>query len=109
VEGLESVAFLDNASIMELDTVPEHLLVLGGGYIGVEFGQLFRRFGSHVTILHTRDRLLTREDRDVTQELEKILRLTEAFNLKSTSKGRPKLFPDRTCLSQRAERRIRML
>ena len=74
VEGLESVAFLDNVSIMELDTVPEHLLVLGGGYIGLEFGQLFRRFGSHVTIIHTRDRLLTREDPDVTQELEKILR-----------------------------------
>ena len=74
LEGLETVAFLDNASIMELDAVPEHLLVLGGGYIGVEFGQLFRRFGSRVTIVHTRDRLLTREDPDVTQELEKILR-----------------------------------
>jgi pyruvate/2-oxoglutarate dehydrogenase complex dihydrolipoamide dehydrogenase (E3) component len=74
LEGLESVAFLDNASIMELDAVPEHLLVLGGGYIGVEFGQLFRRFGSHVTTIHTRNRLLTREDPDVTQELEKILR-----------------------------------
>jgi pyruvate/2-oxoglutarate dehydrogenase complex dihydrolipoamide dehydrogenase (E3) component len=74
VEGLESVAFLDNASIMELDAVPEHLLVLGGGYIGVEFGQLFRRFGSQVTIIHTRNRLLTREDPDVTQELENILR-----------------------------------
>lgn len=74
VEGLENVAFLDNVSIMELDAVPEHLLVLGGGYIGLEFGQLFRRFGSHVTITHTRDRLLTREDPDITQELEKILR-----------------------------------
>ncbi len=74
VQGLETVAFLDNASIMELDAVPEHLLVLGGGYIGVEFGQLFRRFGSRVTIIHTRDRLLTREDPDVTQELEEILR-----------------------------------
>ncbi len=74
LEGLDSVAFLDNVSIMELDAVPEHLLVLGGGYIGVEFGQLFRRFGSHVTIIHTRDRLLTREDPDVAQELEKILR-----------------------------------
>ena len=74
VEGLEGVTFLDNASIMELDAVPERLLVLGGGYIGLEFGQMFRRFGSHVTIIHTRDRLLTREDPDVTQELEKILR-----------------------------------
>ena len=74
LEGLETVASLDNVSIMELDAVPEHLLVLGGGYIGLEFGQLFRRFGSQVTIVHTRDRLLTREDPDVTQELEKILR-----------------------------------
>ncbi|MGB6063318.1 MAG: mercuric reductase [Desulfomonilaceae bacterium] len=74
VQGLETVAFLDNASIMELDALPEHLLVLGGGYIGVEFGQLSRRFDSHVTIIHTRDRLLTREDPDVTQELEEILR-----------------------------------
>jgi pyruvate/2-oxoglutarate dehydrogenase complex dihydrolipoamide dehydrogenase (E3) component len=74
LEGLETIAFFDNASIMELDSVPEHLLVLGGGYIGLEFGQLFRRFGSRVTIIHTRDQLLTREDPDVTQEIEKILR-----------------------------------
>src|SRR5437868_4592646 len=45
IEGLDSVPFLDNSSIMELDVVPEHLLVLGGGYIGLEFGQLFRRLG----------------------------------------------------------------
>ena len=74
VEGLEAVSSFDNASIMELDSVPEHLLVMGGGYIGLEFGQLFRRFGSRVTIIHTRDQLLTREDPDVTQEIEKILR-----------------------------------
>jgi pyruvate/2-oxoglutarate dehydrogenase complex dihydrolipoamide dehydrogenase (E3) component len=71
LEGLDSVAFLDNTSIMELDAVPEHLLVLGGGYIGVEFGRL----GSRVTIVHTHDRLLVREDPDVTQELQEILRL----------------------------------
>lgn len=74
LEGLENIAFLDNASIMELDAVPEHLLVLGGGYIGLEFGQLFRRFGSRVTIIHARDHLLTREDPDVTEEIDKILR-----------------------------------
>ena len=72
--GLENVAFLDNASIMELDVVPEHLLILGGGYIGVEFGQLFRRLGSRVTIIQTRDRLLTREDPDTSQEVERIFR-----------------------------------
>ncbi len=58
LDGLHSVSFLDNASIMELEAVPEHLLILGGGYIGLEFGQLFRRFGSRVTIVQSvgRDR-----------------------------------------------------
>lgn len=74
VEGLESVTFLDNISIMELDAVPEHLLVLGGGYIALEFGQLFRRFGSKVTIVQSAAQLLTREDADVAEEIAKILR-----------------------------------
>jgi pyruvate/2-oxoglutarate dehydrogenase complex dihydrolipoamide dehydrogenase (E3) component len=74
VQGVESVAFLDNISIMELDSLPEHLLVLGGGYIGLEFGQLYRRLGSRVTIVHTGAQLLAREDPDVAQEVEKILR-----------------------------------
>lgn len=59
---------------MELDSVPEHLLVLGGGYIGLEFGQMFRRFGSRVTIVQSREQLLTREDPDVAEEVAKILR-----------------------------------
>lgn len=74
VDGLENVPFLDNASIMELDAVPEHLLILGGGYIGLEFGQMFRRFGSRVTIIQSADRLLTREDRDVSDAILQILR-----------------------------------
>src|SRR6185369_8277528 len=65
LEGLNSVPFLDNASIMELDVVPEHLLVLGGGYIGLEFGQLFRRLGSRVTVVQSAGQLLTREDPDI--------------------------------------------
>ena len=65
---------LDNASIMELDHVPEHLLVLGGGYIGLEFGQMFRRFGSRVTILQSNAQLLTHEDADIVDEITKILR-----------------------------------
>ncbi len=73
IEGLDDVATLDNVSIMELDAVPEHLLVLGGGYIGLEFGQLFRRFGSRVTIVHSKDHLLVREDPDVSEEIAKIL------------------------------------
>jgi pyruvate/2-oxoglutarate dehydrogenase complex dihydrolipoamide dehydrogenase (E3) component len=71
--GLESVPALDNASIMELDIVPEHLLVIGGGYIGLEFGQMFRRFGSKVSIVHSHPQLLTREDADVAEEIAKVL------------------------------------
>ena len=72
--GLDSVPYLDNASIMELGDVPDHLLILGGGYIGLEFGQLFRRFGSRVTIVQSAGQLLTREDPDVAEEVTKILR-----------------------------------
>jgi pyruvate/2-oxoglutarate dehydrogenase complex dihydrolipoamide dehydrogenase (E3) component len=74
LEGLDRVRFLDNESIMELGAVPEHLLILGGGYIGLEFGQLFRRFGSRVTIIHSGGQLLTREDPDVAEEVTKTLR-----------------------------------
>ena len=73
LEGLDGVPFLDNISIMELDSVPEHLLVLGGGYIGLEFGQMFRRFGSRVTIVHSRAQLMAGEDADVAAEVAKIL------------------------------------
>ena len=73
IEGLDTVPFLDNVSIMELGEVPEHLLVLGGGYIGLEFGQLFRRLGSRVTIVQSGEQLLAREDSDVADEVKKIL------------------------------------
>jgi pyruvate/2-oxoglutarate dehydrogenase complex dihydrolipoamide dehydrogenase (E3) component len=72
--GLDGVPVLDSTSIMELDAVPEHLLVIGGGYIGLEFGQMFRRFGSQVTLVHRGAQLLTREDADVAQEIAEILR-----------------------------------
>ena len=74
VEGLDTIAYLDSTSIMELDQLPEHLLVMGGGYIGVEFGQMFRRYGSRVTIVHRGERLLAREDPDVADEIAKVLR-----------------------------------
>jgi len=74
IEGLRDVPFLNNASIMELDSVPEHLVILGGGYIGLEFGQLFRRFGARVTIIQSGQQLLVREDRDIAEEVTKILR-----------------------------------
>ena len=60
IVGLDEVEVLDSTSIMELDEVPDHLIVLGGGYIAVEFGQLFRRLGAEVTIVQRRDQLLPR-------------------------------------------------
>lgn len=74
LDGLATVPFLDNISIMELDALPDHLLILGGSYIGLEFGQLFRRFGSRVTIVQSAGQLLTREDPDIAEEVTKILR-----------------------------------
>ena len=73
LDGLKDVPFLDSTSIMELDSVPEHLIVLGGGYVGLEFGQMFRRFGSRVTIVHMHAQVLPYEDTDVAREIEKIL------------------------------------
>ncbi len=74
VPGLDSVPTLDSTSIMELDVLPDHLLVLGGGYIGLEFGQMFRRFGSEVTVVQRGKQLLAREDTDVAEEVAKIMR-----------------------------------
>jgi pyruvate/2-oxoglutarate dehydrogenase complex dihydrolipoamide dehydrogenase (E3) component len=74
IAGLDAVPHLDNDSIMELDQVPEHLLVLGGGYIGVEFSQMFRRFGSQVTVIQSGPQLLREEDEDLAAEVLKILR-----------------------------------
>ncbi len=71
--GLAAVGYLTNESMMELQDVPDHLLVLGGGYIGLEFGQMFRRFGSRVTVIHHAEHLLPYEDADVTTELQKAL------------------------------------
>ncbi len=73
IPGLDSLPTLDSTSIMELDTLPQHLLVLGGGYVGLEFSQMFRRFGSQVTIVGRGKQLLRREDPDVAEEVRKIL------------------------------------
>jgi pyruvate/2-oxoglutarate dehydrogenase complex dihydrolipoamide dehydrogenase (E3) component len=74
IPGLDSVPYLTSTSIMELSAVPEHLIIMGGGYVGVEFGQMFRRFGSEVTMLQRNGKLLAREDDDVADEVVKILR-----------------------------------
>ena len=72
--GIENVPTLDSTSIMELGEVPEHLLIIGGGYIGLEFGQMFRRFGSQVTVIQRGANLLAREDADVAGEVANIMR-----------------------------------
>jgi len=99
VEGIDGVPYLDSTSIMELDAVPEHLLVLGGGYIGLEFGQMFRRFGSEVTIVQRGKKLLAREDDDVAEEVAKIMREdginvrleTAALRIEKSNDGKIKL------------------
>ena len=74
VAGLERVRFLDSRTVLEVGEVPSHLVVLGGGYIGCEFGQAFARFGSKVTIVQSRGHLLAREDDDVSAALEQAFR-----------------------------------
>jgi len=74
LDGQESVTILNSTTVMELDEVPQHLLVLGGGYIGCEFGQLFRRLGSQVTVIQRGGQLLGREDADVAEAVRGILR-----------------------------------
>lgn len=74
VPGIDTVPFLDSTSIMELDVVPEHLIVLGGGPIGLEYAQMFRRFGSEVTLINHGSRLLSREDADVSEAMAEMLR-----------------------------------
>jgi len=74
IKGMDKVKALDSTSVMELDTLPDHLLVIGGGYVGLEFGQMFRRFGSKVTIVQRNKQLLPIEDQDVAEAIAKILR-----------------------------------
>src|SRR5262245_40558707 len=72
LKGVEDVPYLTNQSIMGVDFVPEHLIVVGGSYIGLEFGQMFRRFGSRVTVVEMAPALIAREDEDVSQAMKEI-------------------------------------
>jgi pyruvate/2-oxoglutarate dehydrogenase complex dihydrolipoamide dehydrogenase (E3) component len=74
IEGLDNVPALNSTSIMELGELPEHLLVLGGSYVGLEFAQMFRRFGSEVTIVQRGGQLMGREDPDIAEAVAEILR-----------------------------------
>ncbi|MEA3120019.1 MAG: hypothetical protein QOI13_3289 [Paraburkholderia sp.] len=71
--GLDQVPYLTNSSMMDVDFLPEHLIVVGGSYVGLEFGQMYRRFGSRVTIVEKGPRLIAREDEDVSQAVREIL------------------------------------
>ena len=71
--GIAEVPVLTNTSLLALDVVPDHLIVAGGSYIGLEFAQMFRRFGARVTVVETADRLIAREDREVSREVQAIL------------------------------------
>ncbi|CAN5840267.1 mercuric reductase [soil metagenome] len=73
VEGIDTVPALNSTTIMELDEIPDHLLVLGGGYVGLEFAQMFRRYGSEVTVVQRGPQLLAREDADVAEAVAEIL------------------------------------
>ena len=71
--GLDQVPYLTNSSMMDVDFLPDHLLVVGGSYIGLEFAQMYRRFGSKVTVVEMADRLIAREDKDVSDAVREIL------------------------------------
>lgn len=88
IEGVKSIKYLTSTTILELEEVPEHLLIVGGGYIGLEFGQMFKRFGAKVTLLEKSDRLMPKEDVDVCEVVSDFFKedgvevLTEAEVLK---------------------------
>jgi len=71
--GLDRVPYLTNSGMMEIDSLPQHLLILGGSYIGLEFGQMYRRFGAQVTIIERAERLTSREDPDISEAIRSIL------------------------------------
>jgi pyruvate/2-oxoglutarate dehydrogenase complex dihydrolipoamide dehydrogenase (E3) component len=73
IPGSDSVPFLTNTDMVALDSLPRHLVVVGGSYIGLEFAQMYRRFGSEVTVVERKDRLISREDPDLSQAVREIL------------------------------------
>jgi pyruvate/2-oxoglutarate dehydrogenase complex dihydrolipoamide dehydrogenase (E3) component len=73
IPGLDAIQYLTNENIMDLTTLPEHLIILGGGYIGLEFGQMFARFGSRVTVIQNPTQIVPREDPEVAAELQRVL------------------------------------
>jgi pyruvate/2-oxoglutarate dehydrogenase complex dihydrolipoamide dehydrogenase (E3) component len=83
--GLDQIEYLDNSSMMRMDFVPPHLVVIGGSYVGLEFGQMFRRFGSEVSIVEMSPRLVHREDEDVSAAIREILE-AEGIEIRENAK-----------------------
>lgn len=73
IDGIEEVPWMDSAGLLDKESLPEHLIIVGGGYIGVEFAQIFRRFGSEVTIIQRGSQLMPREDQDVAETIQAFL------------------------------------
>jgi len=73
LRGIDQVAYLDNSTMMNVDFLPEHLIIIGGSYVGVEFAQMYRRFGSEVTVVERGSQLCKREDEDVSENVKTIL------------------------------------
>lgn len=86
IEGLQEVGYLTSTTILDLEELPEHLLVIGGSYIALEFAQMFRRFGSRVSILERGPRIMSKEDEDIAEELTKIL-LEEGLDIRSNAQA----------------------
>lgn len=74
IQGLREIDYLTSTTLLDLKKIPEHLLIIGTGYVGMEFGQMYRRFGSKVTMISPEDRLMPKEDEDINEALEKILK-----------------------------------
>lgn len=85
IAGLDRVPYLTNVSMMDVDFLPEHLIVIGGSYIGLEFGQMYRRFGAHVTVVEMGPRLIAREDEDVSAAVQEVL-ATEGIDVRLNAK-----------------------
>ena len=106
IPGLSDVPYLTNESLLQLTTLPEHLLILGGGYIGLEFGQMFRRFGCRVTIVHHGAQIVPREDPEIAAELQKALEaegLQILLNTKTTRAEKEDGYIKLTCSSNEGE------
>jgi pyruvate/2-oxoglutarate dehydrogenase complex dihydrolipoamide dehydrogenase (E3) component len=88
IPGIHDVPFFNNSSMMDIDFLPEHLVIVGGGYVGLEFAQMYRRFGSEVTIVEMGPHLIGREDEDVSQAVREILEAEEI-----------RVRPDAKCIS----------